>query len=114
MKKPDPYMTDEDNPEWTDEDFKNAVPARLLHPDLVEAWERRQRGQRGPQKQPVKEAISLRVDKDVLAAFRATGDGWQSRMNAALRMGAERLGPLLKKPAKKQTARSPKQSIRSR
>lgn len=114
MKKPDPYMTDEDNPEWSDEDFKSAVPARLLHPDLVEAWESRQRGQRGPQKGPVKEAISLRVDKDVLAAFRATGDGWQSRMNAALRIGAERLRPFLKKPTKKQTVRSLEQSIRSR
>ena len=32
-----------------------------------------------------KTQIALRVDNETLAAFRATGAGWQSRMNAALR-----------------------------
>jgi uncharacterized protein (DUF4415 family) len=32
-----------------------------------------------------KEPVSLRLDADVLAAFRASGDGWQTRMNNALR-----------------------------
>ena len=31
-----------------------------------------------------KTQIALRVDNETLAAFRATGAGWQSRMNAAL------------------------------
>ena len=31
-----------------------------------------------------KTQIALRVDNDTLAAFRATGQGWQSRMNQAL------------------------------
>lgn len=34
---------------------------------------------------PPKEAISLRVDRDVLAWFRAQGSGYQTRMNAVLR-----------------------------
>ena len=105
-KKPNPYMTDEENPEWTDEDFKHAVPARLIHPDWAEESERRKQGQRGPQKAPVKAAISIRVDKDVLATFKATGTGWQKRMNAALRMGAERLTPYAKKPIKKRSSRA--------
>lgn len=36
-----------------------------------------------------KEAISLRLDPDVLAHFRATGPGWQSRINDALRKVAK-------------------------
>ena len=32
-----------------------------------------------------KEQIALRVDSDVLSAFRATGAGWQTRMNDALK-----------------------------
>ena len=32
-----------------------------------------------------KEQVALRVDRDVLAAFRASGPGWQTRMNAALK-----------------------------
>lgn len=35
-----------------------------------------------------KTQVSLRIDNDVLAAFRAEGPGWQSRMNAALRKAA--------------------------
>jgi uncharacterized protein (DUF4415 family) len=31
-----------------------------------------------------KEAVSLRLDPDVLAHFRAAGEGWQTRINEAL------------------------------
>jgi uncharacterized protein (DUF4415 family) len=105
MKKPDPCMTDDENPEWTDEDFKRAVPARLSHPDLVEAWEREKGLPR-----PVQQVISIRIDQDVLATFKATGKGWQKRMNAALRMGAEKLGPYIGESEKKRPVRK-KQSV---
>ncbi|MBS7350214.1 MAG: BrnA antitoxin family protein [Comamonas sp.] len=32
-----------------------------------------------------KEPVKLRLDADVLAALRATGDGWQTRINEMLR-----------------------------
>lgn len=32
-----------------------------------------------------KEAIKIRLDADVLAALRASGDGWQTRINDTLR-----------------------------
>jgi uncharacterized protein (DUF4415 family) len=32
-----------------------------------------------------KEQVAIRFDKDVLSFFRATGPGWQTRMNDALR-----------------------------
>ncbi len=32
-----------------------------------------------------KEQVAIRLDVDVLDAFRASGPGWQTRMNAALR-----------------------------
>ncbi len=35
-----------------------------------------------------KTQVSLRLDNEVLAAFRAQGPGWQSRMNAVLRKAA--------------------------
>ena len=41
-----------------------------------------------------KEAISLRVDDDVLAWFRAGGPGYQTRMNAVLRHYMERIKAL--------------------
>jgi uncharacterized protein (DUF4415 family) len=41
-----------------------------------------------------KSPVKLRLDPDVLAALRATGKGWQTRVNALLReaVGSGRLG----------------------
>jgi uncharacterized protein (DUF4415 family) len=36
-------------------------------------------------KRPSKQSVAIRIDPDVLAAFRAEGPGWQTRMNAVLR-----------------------------
>jgi uncharacterized protein (DUF4415 family) len=41
-----------------------------------------------PKKAAAKEAVNIRLDPDVLAHFRATGPGWQSRINGALRKAA--------------------------
>jgi uncharacterized protein (DUF4415 family) len=38
-----------------------------------------------PKKDAPKEAVNIRLDPDVLVHFRATGPGWQSRINTALR-----------------------------
>ena len=47
--------------------------------------ERRRGRPAGSVKGDAKVAINLRVDPDVLAALRATGPGWQTRVNAILR-----------------------------
>jgi uncharacterized protein (DUF4415 family) len=38
-----------------------------------------------PKADTTKQLISLRLDADVVERFRATGEGWQTRINAALR-----------------------------
>lgn len=40
---------------------------------------------RGPNKRPTKEQVAIRYSPEVLAYFRATGAGWQTRMDDALR-----------------------------
>jgi len=35
--------------------------------------------------------MKLRLDHDVLAAYRKTGSGWQTRINADLRKAARKL-----------------------
>lgn len=72
---------DPDAPEWTNEDWARARPAIEVAPELVE-WSRRTRGK---QKAPVKEIISIRLDPDITAHFRASGPGWQTRLNDTLR-----------------------------
>ena len=72
---------DPDAPEWTEEDWARARPAIEVDPELVE-WSRRTRGK---QRAPVKELISIRLDPDITAHFRASGPGWQTRLNDTLR-----------------------------
>jgi uncharacterized protein (DUF4415 family) len=40
---------------------------------------------RGSNKSPTKEQVAIRLDQDILSAFRAAGPGWQTRVNAALK-----------------------------
>lgn len=46
--------------------------------------EKRKRGQRGPQQTPTKQLVSVRFSPEVLQYFKATGAGWQTRLNDAL------------------------------
>ena len=57
----------------------------VLPPDLAKALPKRAPGQRGAQKAPTKQQVTLRLDRDVLTHFRAKGSGWQSRINDTLR-----------------------------
>lgn len=81
MNKPfNPELVDNDNPEWTDAMIKQSV----RFSDLPQSLQEKLRG-RGKQKEPTKVAVTVRYDADVLEAFKATGRGWQTRMNAALK-----------------------------
>jgi len=42
-------------------------------------------GRRGPQKSPTKERITIQLSREVVEQFRATGEGWQGRVDTALR-----------------------------
>ena len=46
--------------------------------------QQRKQGERGPQVAPTKQLVSIRYSPEVLQYFKATGDGWQTRMNEAL------------------------------
>lgn len=83
-KKDKPVIFDDDNPEWTEADFARAkkYPAGAPLKDIVDDIVR-SRGR--PKLDKPKEAIKLRLDADVLEAYRKTGDGWQTRINADLR-----------------------------
>lgn len=75
-------VSDPDNPPLTEADLAAFRPAAETSPDLVTAYKRRgpKTGAAGAKKQ-----VTLRIDPDVIEHFRATGEGWQGRINAALR-----------------------------
>jgi uncharacterized protein (DUF4415 family) len=53
--------------------------------EVLSASLRKKLGVRGAQKAPTKERVTIRLSADVVARFRATGAGWQTRMDAALK-----------------------------
>jgi uncharacterized protein (DUF4415 family) len=94
MRRNDSALIDEDNPEWTETDFKRARPAAEVLPeimgaDLAAEMLKRKRGQRGVQKRPTKEPAMIRYSREVLEYFRATGPGWQSRIDKVLKEWVE-------------------------
>ena len=86
--KVNPELIDEDNPEWTAEDFARARPAREVLPELFgrTTAEKMLQPKRGrPALLRTKEHVNIRLDADILDAFRTSGAGWQTRMNNAMR-----------------------------
>ncbi len=76
--------TDRDSPEWTDEDFSRALPASQFFSPKVYAQLCAMR-QRGPKTKPLKVPTTIRFDADLLAMLKASGKGWQTRVNEAVR-----------------------------
>jgi uncharacterized protein (DUF4415 family) len=74
---------DPDNPEWSARDFRSATPFVEAFPALAES-----RRVRGPQRNPTKVAVSLRLTREVVERFKADGPGWQTRMDEALKKAA--------------------------
>jgi uncharacterized protein (DUF4415 family) len=72
---PTTWVDPEDAPELTEAFFQEA---KLYKGNKIQA-----RGR--PKAAITKEPVKLRLDADVLAALRATGDGWQTRINETLR-----------------------------
>ena len=64
------YVYDEDNPPMTKEELETLRPVALRHPE----WFR-----------PRKADVHLKIDIDVLEAFKAQGKGYQTRINEVLR-----------------------------
>jgi uncharacterized protein (DUF4415 family) len=78
-KKSIPEHIDRDNPDWTSAMLKQAVRLEEL-PSSLQA---KLRGR--PKAATTKERITIRLSPDVVGAFRSTGQGWQTRVDAALR-----------------------------
>ena len=69
------------------EGFKGHRPLVEVHPELAAASKSGQlrRRVRGRQKTPTKTRVSIRLDADIVDHLRASGPGWQTRLNDLLR-----------------------------
>ena len=80
-KKKRTRRSDADSPSLTDDLLARMRPAREVVPGIVAAAKRRGR----PPLAHPKQAVKLRIDADVLSAYRKSGSGWQTRINDTLR-----------------------------
>lgn len=72
--------------ELTRADIRSMRPAKeVLSKHLMDMLPRRKRGERGPQKEPKKILITVRYSPEVIEYFKATGEGWQTRMDKVLK-----------------------------
>ena len=78
--------SDPDAPEASDDQLAQARPFTEVFPALAEAMRKNAGGR--PKAENPKVAVSLRLDQEVVARFKASGPGWQTRMNSALRDAA--------------------------
>ncbi|KAF1019103.1 MAG: hypothetical protein GAK30_03302 [Paracidovorax wautersii] len=80
-KRPNPTLVDDASPEWTEADFKQA---KRLH-EMPAEFQQTIRRARGPQKAPTKIPVTIRLSPDVVEKFKASGPGWQTRVDVVLR-----------------------------
>lgn len=84
-----PPLIDDDGEvrELTAEDFQHFRPiAEVMPPEFMAmiAAHEAEKKTRGKQKLPIKQSITLRLSPEVIAAFKADGKGWQTRINEVL------------------------------
>ena len=80
-KKPVPFSIDEENPEWTAEKTTEARPFREVFPDQYAALKKRGR----PPVETPKVHIGFRLAADVVERVRASGRGYNARVEQVLR-----------------------------
>ena len=80
-EKTKPPADFDENPEWTEEDFARAKPFKEVFPEQFEAWKRMGR----PPVAAPKVHIGFRLAADVVAGIRATGKGYNARVEKVLR-----------------------------
>ncbi len=73
--------------------WENAVVVYAGGPAAVRAALAEKRRARGLQKAPRKVATTIRFDAEVLAALKASGKGWQTRVNAIVRQWVQEHQP---------------------
>jgi uncharacterized protein (DUF4415 family) len=86
QSSPKAWVDPDDAPELTDEFFENGVwriGDKVVSCDEARAEAGKRRGR--PAGSGIKISTTIRFDAEVLAAFKATGDGWKTRMNDALK-----------------------------
>lgn len=85
---PKPWVDPDDAPELTNDFFEQGewqIGDQLVSAQAGAAALREALSRGRPKAQSTKQALTVRYDTEVIEAFKATGKGWQKRMNDALK-----------------------------
>ena len=85
---PKPWVDPDDAPELTNDFFEQGewqIGDQLVSAQAGAAALREALSRGRPKAQSTKQALTVRYDTEVIEAFKATGKGWQTRMNDALK-----------------------------
>ncbi|RWX74375.1 hypothetical protein EPK99_24625 [Neorhizobium lilium] len=81
----DMIASDPDAPEASDEELAQAKPFREAFPNLAASIDGEIAKRGRPKAEQTKQSVTIRLDPDLVEHYKATGKGWQSRMNDDLR-----------------------------
>lgn len=79
--------TDKEDFEWTEAELKASKKINSLPKSLQLKLAARKT--RGPQTSPTKISTTIRLSSDVIASFKTTGSGWQTKIDHALKQWLE-------------------------
>ena len=75
-------LTPKEKKQWDNAVFVNGGGYKAVRAAVAA---KRKPGERGPQRTPTKQLVSVRYSPEVLNYFKASGAGWQTRMDEALK-----------------------------
>ena len=86
-KKPNPESIDDDAQEWTTEQIARSRPASEVLPQIfgAQAVKEMLKPRGRPRAAHPKERINIRLSHEVVTHFKSLDDGWQTRIDSALK-----------------------------
>ncbi len=81
--RPNPELIDDENPEWTEEDFARAKK-------LSDLPEEEQRILKGIMEETAAKKVAVPLPREIVKKMQATGEGWEQRVEEAVRQWLER------------------------
>jgi uncharacterized protein (DUF4415 family) len=73
----DEILNDIESPPLSDDMLARMKPVKEQHPNIPKRV-------RGPQKEPVKIPVTIRLSPDVVTYFKSQGRGWQTKIDSVL------------------------------
>lgn len=83
-RRPNPDMVDNENPEWTEDDFARAKTFSELPEEHQRVFKEIM------EENAAQKKVAVPLSRDVVEKMQSTGEGWQGRIEEAVRQWLQR------------------------